>query len=150
MRVGQEGLPQQEHVVPRQVVDVLRPLQQHQLRQDGHRFQVDGECPEELLTQRGADAAQNFNGQGMLGPTGQPRMGLPQLLLLRQWSGAGKTSRLSGGGSQTAAQVWHTHSEAYRRKGCTSTKLKLLWMSRASSAQGPSRNSILNESCSLL
>ena len=47
---GWEGSPQQEHIVPRQVVDVLRPLQQHQLWQDGHRFQVDGESPEELHT----------------------------------------------------------------------------------------------------
>ncbi len=41
-------LPEQEHVVPREVVDVLCPLQQDQLRQDGNRLQVDGEGPQDL------------------------------------------------------------------------------------------------------
>lgn len=43
--------PEQEDVVARQVVDVLCPVEQHKLRQDGHRLQVDGELPENLRKQ---------------------------------------------------------------------------------------------------
>lgn len=40
--------PQHEHVVPSQIVNVLCALQQHQLGQDGHCLQVDGEGPQDL------------------------------------------------------------------------------------------------------
>lgn len=47
-RRPKQHLPKHEHVVARQVVNVLRALQQHQLRQDGHSLQVDGEGPDDL------------------------------------------------------------------------------------------------------
>mmetsp|Transcript_10720 Transcript_10720/g.32762 ORF Transcript_10720/g.32762 Transcript_10720/m.32762 type:complete len:323 (-) Transcript_10720:113-1081(-) len=39
---------EQEHVVSGQVVHILRPLQQHELGQDGHGLQVDGKRPQDL------------------------------------------------------------------------------------------------------
>ena len=40
--------PQQEDIVPGEVVYVLRPLQHHQLRQNGHSLQVYRESPQNL------------------------------------------------------------------------------------------------------
>ena len=42
---------QQRHIVAGQVVNVLRPLQQDELRQDRHCLQVYRECPEDLQAQ---------------------------------------------------------------------------------------------------
>ena len=43
-----DPVPEQEDIVSSQVVDVLRALHQHQLREDRDRFQVDGKGPEDL------------------------------------------------------------------------------------------------------
>lgn len=44
---------QKEDVVPRKVVYVLRALHEHQLRQDGHRLQINGEGPQDFCRRPG-------------------------------------------------------------------------------------------------
>lgn len=51
-----DPVPEQEHVISSQVVDVLRALHQHQLREDRDRLQVDGKGPEDLRQREGGRA----------------------------------------------------------------------------------------------
>ena len=41
-------LPKKQDVIACKIINILRPLQQHQLRQDGYGLQVEGECPQDL------------------------------------------------------------------------------------------------------
>ncbi len=57
--------PEEEDVVPGKVVDVLSPLEQHQLGQDRNRLEVDGERPDDLERGGGGKSEDDDDDRGV-------------------------------------------------------------------------------------